>query len=136
MAEKFRSTAKTIELEVNDAGDIIKLPLSDENFTKRFYDFLTNVQVKSDELKDIKVKDLSSSEVIDKDIEFHNYLKDEFIKLFGDNSYEKVFGKDVLVSVEYIMEFIMACMPYIEQHTQERIEKFSKYSANRQGSSL
>jgi hypothetical protein len=136
MADKFRSTVKVVELEVNDNGDIIKLPLSDENFIKKFYDFVTNIQAKSKELDAKKVKDLPDTEIIQKDIEFHEYLKEEFIKLFGDGSYEKVFGENVLVSVEYVLEFIEACTPYIEKHTEERLEKFSKYSANRTGSSL
>ena len=136
MAEKFRTSAETINIEVNDAGDIIQLPLSDEAFIKRFYDFTNAIQQKGDELSEEKLSGMEDSEKIILDINYHEFLKAEFEKLFGEKSYEKVFGDNVLVSVEYVMEFIEACMPYITQHTQKRIEKFSKYSANRQGSSL
>jgi len=137
MADKFRSNVEVIELEVNDDGYIVKLPVSDERFNQCFYEFTDNVQKKANEFEtSIKNEDLDSLEKIKIDVIFHEYLKSEFEQLFGPGSYEAIFGKDVLVGVEYVLEFIEACLPYIEKHTKNRIDKFNKYSADRTGSSL
>lgn len=134
---KLHIDVDAVELEVNDAGDIIKLPLSDELFMKKFYDFAKNIQAKATELDKVNEdNDIDISNKIDKDIEFHEFLKTEFNGLFGERSYEKVYGEDYLVGVEYVLQFIDACTPYIEKHTQKRLDKFSKYSADRQGSTL
>lgn len=137
MPEKFRSSFEVINLEVNDDGDIIQLPVSDEKFTQKFYEFSDKVQAKANEFNtEFNRKGISNLEKINIDVEFHECLKTEFDLLFGAGSYNKVFGPDMLVGAEYVLEFIEACLPYIEEHTQKRIDKLSKYNSNRTGSSL
>lgn len=134
MPEKIRVNIEKIELEVNDNGDIIVLPVSDERFIQRMYDFTQGVQKKSEEISFIDKKNTEA--LVKADIELHEYIKSEFITLFGEGSYEKVFGEDIVVGAEYVLDFIGQCTPFIESYLEKRNKKLSKYSANRTGSSL
>ncbi|MBO4543877.1 MAG: hypothetical protein J5725_11945 [Bacteroidales bacterium] len=134
MAEKIRVNVEKIELEVNDNGDTIILPVSDERFIQRLYDFSKNVQQKAEEIGYIDKNNIEA--LVDADIALHEYIKDEFKGLFGDGSYEKVFGEDIVVGAEYVLEFINQCTPFIQNYLEKRNKKLSKYSADRTGSSL
>ena len=72
--------------------------------------------------------------IIQSNTAFHEGVREEFDKLFGARSYEKVFGKDILVGAEYVLEFINACLPHIFEHQKNRVDKLSKYSPDRTGS--
>lgn len=136
MAEtaKIRVNVEVIELEVNDNGDTIKLPVSDEMFMKRLYDFIDRVSEESKKLDNLDLEDIAGT--IEKDIQFHEMIKEQFNILFGDKAYEKVFGSDIVVGAEYILEFLEQCMPYIQKYVDKREQRLTKYSANRVGSSL
>ena len=134
MAEKIRVNVEKIELEVNDNGDIIVLPVSDERFIQRLFVFANEISKKSEEMSFIDKKDVSK--YVQADIELHNTIKKEFDELFGVGSYEKVFGEDIVVGAEYVFEFLDQCMPYINEHIKRRESKLNKYNANRTGSSL
>ena len=96
MAEtaKIRVNVEVIELEVNDNGDTIKLPVSDEMFMKRLYDFIDRVSEESKKLDNLDLEDIAGT--IEKDIQFHEMMKEQFNILFGDLAYEKVFGSDII----------------------------------------
>ena len=100
MAEtaKIRVNVEVIELEVNDNGDTIKLPVSDEMFMKRLYDFVDRVSEESKKLNNLDLEDIAGT--IEKDIQFHEMMKEQFNILFGDLAYEKVFGSDIVVGAE------------------------------------
>lgn len=134
MAEKIRVAVDKVELEVNDNGDIIVLPVSDERFIKRMYDFANAIQKKSEELNFID--DNNTEAIINGDIELHESIKTGFDELFGSGAYTKVFGTDIVVGAEYVMDFINQCSPYIQKHMDERSKRLKKYSADRTGSSL
>lgn len=131
---KIRVQVDVVKLEVNDNGDTISLPVADSNFIKRLYGFTDSVAEKSKEFDDLDTKDIAL--FVDKNVEFTTYLHDEFNKLFGDNSYEKVFGADLIVGADYVLDFLEQVLPYIEKYTKARQAKLNKYNANRVGSSL
>jgi len=134
MAEKIRVNVEKIELEVNDDGDIIVLPVGDERFIKRLYDFADNIRKKGEEASFI---DKENTELLVKyDIELHEKIKSEFDELFGSDAYKKVFGEDCVVGAEYVFEFLDQCTPFIEAYLEKRNKRLSKYSADRTGSSL
>ena len=133
MAEKIRINVEKVELEVNDYGDIIILPVSDERFIEKLYSFANDISKKSEELNYIDKSDVSA--YVKADIELHKQIKSQFDILFGVDAYKKVFGEDIVVGAEYVFEFLDQIMPYFNNHIQNRVEKLSKYSANRTGSS-
>lgn len=136
MAEtaKIRVDVEVVELEVNDKGDTIKLPVSDELFIKKLYNFTAKIAEDAKELENLDKDNIL--EAVDKDIKFHESLKEQFDVMFGENAYEKVFGEDIVVGVEYVMDFLEQCMPFIQKYISKRETKLNKYSADRVGSSL
>lgn len=134
MAEKIRVNVEKIELEVNDDGDIIVIPVSDERFMQRLYKFAEDISKKSEEVKFIDKNDVSR--YVQTDMELHELIKSNFNELFGDKAYEKVFGSDILVGAEYVFEFLDQCMPFINAYAEKRQQKLNKYNANRTGSTL
>lgn len=134
MAETLRINVDNVVLEVNDNGETITLPLGDERFTKRLYDYVSHMQDEAKSLDEKKDSDDIIS-IVDANIGFHEKIKTEFNEMFGDRAYEKVYGDDILVGVEYIIQFIDQITPYIEKHQKNRAEKLTKYSADRVGSS-
>ena len=134
MAEKIRVNVEKVELEVNDNGDIIVLPVSDERFVKRLYDYYQDIQKKWEETKFIDKDNIKA--IIDGDIELHEAIMDGFDSVFGVDAYKKVFGDDIVVGIEYVIDFISQCVPFIEAHAEDRLKRLGKYSADRTGSSF
>lgn len=134
MAETLRINVDNVVLEVNDNGETITLPLGDERFTKKLYAYVDAMQQNAKKIEESRSSG-SIIDIIDADIGFHQSLRDEFDTVFGKGAYTKVYGEDILVGVEYILQFIDQIMPYIEKHNNKRVERLSKYSANRVGSS-
>jgi len=134
MAEKIRVNVEKVELEVNDNGDIIVLPVSDERFIKRLYAFARDISEKSSEIDAVDKTNIEGQ--VKADIELHEMIKKEFDVLFGTDAYKKVFGDDIVIGAEYVFEFLNQVMPYFNDHIQKRVERLNKYNANRVGSSL
>lgn len=135
MAETLRINVDNVVLEVNDAGETITLQLADERFIQRVYEYSNLMADGAKELEAVKKTD-DTVAIVSADIKYHQELKDKFNDIFGVRAYEKVFGEDIVVGVDYIMQFIEQIMPYVEKHQEKRIERLSKYSANRVGSSM
>lgn len=130
--ESFRTNAKVIKLNVNDEGYCVELQVSNDVWIKAFLDFAIDAEKKSkDRLEMIKATD-DISEKVSHVVEFDKELKAGIAKLFGEGAYEQIFGAD-LVGAEYVVEFMDACMPYIEERVEQREKAFSKYSADKTG---
>jgi len=128
----FRTSAKVVRLNVNDDGYCIELHTSNDAWLKRFLDFAQNLEKKNKAHMDALNGVDDADEHIKHLIEFDGEIKGEFASLFGDGAYEETFGAD-LVGVEYIVEFIDACMPFIQKRVDERNKAFEKYSPNKTG---
>lgn len=134
MAEKIRVNVEKVELEVNDNGDIIILPVSDERFIKRLYDFVDEINRKAEEMNFIDKDNVEA--IVKCDLELHEKIKSEFDELFGSDAYKKVFGEDVVIGAEYVFDFLDQISPFISSYMEKRNKRLSKYNADRTGSSL
>lgn len=134
MAEKIRVNVEKVELEVNDNGDIIVLPVSDERFIKRLYDFVDEINRKAEEMNFIDKDNVEA--IVKCDLELHEKIKSEFDELFGSDAYKKVFGEDVVIGAEYVFDFLDQISPFISSYMEKRNKRLSKYNADRTGSSL
>ena len=78
MAEKIslRVPVDSVEVEVNDNGDVILLNVGDERFMQKLYDFSMNVSERARELSETQTEDIKQA--IELDIEFHTWLKEQF----------------------------------------------------------
>lgn len=130
---KIRVNVDVVTLEVNDNGDTVVLPVSDERFAKRLYDYAEKSGDRAQELENLNG---DKKDIIMENIKFHEELKVGFDDLFGAGAYTKVFGEDIVVGAEYIIDFLNQCIPFIETHVKNRAKKLNKYSADRVGSSL
>lgn len=135
MAETLRINVDNLTVEVNDNGDTITLPLADERFIQRVYGYVNEIQDGAKELDAAKTSN-DLTKLVEADIAFHEKIKASFDSVFGENAYTKVFGEDIVVGIDYIMLFIEQIMPFIEKHQTKRMERLSKYSADRVGSSV
>ena len=126
----FRTSAKNITLNVNDEGGVVVLPVSDEGWIKRFTDYLKMIEEKSKERTERAAGDNEKS--IEETYGLAMDCKSGFNALFGEGAYEAVYGTE-LVGVEYIIEFIEYCVPFIEERMEKRNTMLKKYDASRMG---
>lgn len=128
----FRTSAKVVRLNVNDDGYCVELHTSSDVWLKQFLDFARNLDEKNNKhLEALKDND-SVDERIKHILEFDGEIKEEFAKLFGDGAYEATFGSE-LVGVEYIVEFIEACLPFVQKRVDDRSKAFDKYDPKKTG---
>jgi len=128
----FRTSAKVVRLNVNDDGYCIELHTSSDAWIKRFLDFARNLEKKNEKHKNALTGVDDVDEHIKHLLEFDGEIKEEFVNLFGEGAYEETFGSE-LVGVEYIVEFIDACMPFIQKRVEDRNKAFEKYSPDKTG---
>lgn len=106
------------KIEVNDEGEYIVLPFSDQSFPKRFFelfDSLSKMQ-KEAETKIHDIKDERS--LIDFNADIHERAKEEIDKVFGVGTCKKVFG-DIVPGIDMIQDFFEQLMPFFEEHSKE-----------------
>lgn len=130
----FRTSAKVIRLNVNDDGYCVELNVSNDVWLKAFLDFAMDAEEKS-KARAEKINETDDiSEKINHIVEFDKDLKAGLERLFGEGSYVEIFGSD-LVGAEYVVEFLEACMPYVEERIKQREKAFEKYSPDKAGGS-
>lgn len=131
-------------IEVNDNGDYISIPISDASFFERFGDMMKNFERKQAEIeqqgKELseKHKDKSDddADMIVDTIELYSKLcKDvciELDNLFGEGCCRKVFVGIETPSVELIGDFFEQITPFLQKYAQERNQKINlMYNRNR-----
>lgn len=126
----FRSSAKNVTLNVNDEGGVVVLKVSDDGWVGRFSEYITRIEKKSKEHAEAAGED--SRKNIEETVKLALDCKEGFDDLFGEGAYQAVFDTN-LVGVEYVLEFIEAVMPYIEERMNKRKEMVKKYDPNRTG---
>lgn len=144
--DKLRVGSGIKNIEVNDNGDFISIPISDAAFYERFGVLLKNFEQKETEYSQ-KAKELSEKhkdkpndnvDMIVDGIEFYSTLcKDtcaELDKLFGEGCCRKVFVGIDTPSVELIGDFFEQITPLLNQYASERNQKIDlMYNRNRKG---
>lgn len=128
-------------IEVNDNGDYIVLDFSDNSFPDRFFGMIDRVQELANEAAP-KAKEIEAEHEKGSDgymrataallRKVHEDIMSEVDGLFGAGTCKKVFG-DIVPGIELYDDFFTQLMPYFEEAGKERVQRMSKYSANRTG---
>ncbi len=144
--DKLRVDSGIKNIEVNDAGEYISIPISDTAFYERFGSIMKNFEQKETEYNQ-KVKELSEKHkdkpkddvdmIVDGINLYSGLCKDtcaELDKLFGDECCRKVFVGIENPSVELIGDFFEQITPLLRQYAKERNQKIDlMYNRNRKG---
>lgn len=133
-------------IEVNDNGDYISIPISDVAFYERFGALMKNFENKQAEIKQ-QAKELSEKhkdkpdddvDMIVDNIQLYadlcRYTCSELDSLFGEGCCRKVFVGIQNPGVELIGDFFDRITPLLNQYAKERNQKINlMYSRNRKG---
>lgn len=133
--DKIRIGGHIKRIEVNDEGEFITLPLSDDGFVLNFYKLMDNMKQSGAELasrEDIAGDGVKGVEEI---IALEQDTKEKVDALFGDGTCQKVFG-NVLPSMDLFVEFFGSLVPFFEEYKNDRMKKMGKYDAHRTGSAV
>lgn len=133
-------------IEVNDKGDYISIPISDASFFERFGDMMKNFEHKQAEIeqqgKELSEKHKDKAEddtdmIVDTISLYSQLCKDvctELDNLFGEGCCRKVFVGIETPSVELIGDFFEQITPLLQKYAQERSQKIDlMYNRNRKG---
>lgn len=133
-------------IEVNDNGDYISIPISDTSFFERFGEMMKNFERKQAEIEQ-QSKKLSEKhkDKPDDDVDmivdtiglYSKLCKEvcaELDNLFGDGCCRKVFVGIENPSIELIGDFFEQITPLLQKYAQERNQKINlMYNRNRKG---
>lgn len=144
--DKLRVDSGIKNIEVNDNGDYISIPISDAAFYERFGALMKNFEQKQVDIEQKvsalseKHKDKPSDDVdaivdsIQLYSELCRYTCAELDKLFGEGCCQKVFAGIQNPSVELIGDFFEKIVPLLNQYAKERNQKIDlMYNRNRKG---
>lgn len=144
--DKLRVDSGIKNIEVNDNGDYISIPISDTTFYERFGNILkyfdskqADIEQQAKELADKhQGKADNDTEVIVDTVKMYSELCKEVCseldKLFGDGCCRKVFVGVESPSIELIGDFFEQITPLLQKYADERNAKFNmKYSRKRKG---
>ena len=143
-------------IEVNDQGEYIPIPISDTTFYERFGEILkyfdnkqTDIERQAKELSEkypeaektgtdeAEAIDLNVDMIIDVTRMYSDLCKDVCIqldKLFGEGCCRKVFFGVASPGIELIGDFFEKITPLLQKYADERNAKFNlKYSRKRKG---
>lgn len=132
MDGKIRIASGVKKIEVNDNGEYILLPLSDDSFVSRFYKLLDEIKRTGEGIAKTSETDITT---VDSIVELEKSVRAKTDELFGAETCRKVFG-DILPSMDLFVEFFGCLVPYFEEYKKERLAKMNKYGAQRTGSAL
>ena len=144
--DSLRVSSGIKNIEVNDSGEYISIPVNDAAFFNRYAEVLKNFEQKeieygrrADGLKE-KHKDKSegSTDIIADIISLYADLcRDtcaELDRLFGEGSCRKIFPDVECPNEVLIGEFFEQITPLLNQYSKERNEKINlMYNRNRKG---
>lgn len=144
--DSLRVNSGIKNIEVNDNGDYISIPISDTSFFERFGEMMKNFERKQAEIEQ-QGKELSEKHkdkpdddvdmIVDTISLYSQLCKDvcaELDNLFGDGCCQKVFVGIETPSVELIGDFFEKITPFLQKYAQERNQKINLlYNRNRKG---
>lgn len=144
--DKLRVDNGIKNIEVNDNGDYISIPISDTAFYQRYADMLKNFEKKQAEIeqqsKDLKEKHKDKPQddtdmIVDTVDLYVKLCKDvcaELDNLFGEGCCRKVFAGIETPSEDLIADFFEQLTPLLQKYAKERNQKITlMYSRNRKG---
>lgn len=127
-SEKIR-VSSGISIEVNDAGDIIQIPVEDMQFMDGFYELIDGFTEASNRVKSMKGS--GTKEQLNVMIEECKRITQEIDMLFGADCCKKVFGN--IVPTPYAMaDFFNQLLPIVGSYANERQSRImQKYQKNK-----
>lgn len=134
MNGKIRISNGVKKIEVNDDGEFILLPVSDDGFVLSFYRLMEDIKKRGGELSD-EIGGEETVDSVEKIVAVEKGIKQKVDTLFGDGTCKKVFG-DILPSMDLFVEFFGSLVPFLEEYKNERTAKMEKYNAGRTGSAV
>lgn len=109
----------TKRIEVNDQGEYIELPMGDQGFPTRFYDFVNKMIARYENIAQKATDLLSAEEQSKKMYEVALENMSDIDELFGECTCKKVFG-DIVPDDYMIIDFFDQLRPYINKYGKER----------------
>lgn len=134
MNGKIRISNGVKKIEVNDDGEFILLPVSDDGFVLSFYRLMEDIKKRGNELSE-EIGGEETVDSVEKIVAVEREIKQKVDALFGDGTCKKVFG-DILPSMDLFVEFFGSLVPFLEEYKNERTAKMEKYNAGRTGSAV
>lgn len=134
MNGKIRISNGVKKIEVNDDGEFILLPVSDDGFVLSFYRLMEDIKKRGNELSG-EIGGEETVDSVEKIVAVEREIKQKVDALFGDGTCKKVFG-DILPSMDLFVEFFGSLVPFLEEYKNERTAKMEKYNAGRTGSAV
>lgn len=134
MNGKIRISNGVKKIEVNDDGEFILLPVSDDGFVLSFYRLMEDIKKRGNELSE-EIGGEETVDSVEKIVAVEREIKQKVDTLFGDGTCKKVFG-DILPSMDLFVEFFGSLVPFLEEYKNERTAKMEKYNAGRTGSAV
>lgn len=113
------------KIEVNDEGEYIVLPFSDQAFPKRFFDMVESLSSMQKEIEGKSTSINDEREFVEFNSDLHQRAKEEIDKLFGADTCKKVFG-DIVPGIDLIQDFLEQLMPFFEKFSKERQKELKK----------
>lgn len=122
-----------IEIEVNDSGETISIPMDDMMFVENFNNLIDTFDKTEKEIEE-KTGLLSPKEELKFIIGKTREIMDEINNLFRDEKCcIKVFG-DIVPAPWLLADFFEKLLPFIKQHSDARQKAIlSKYNNKRRG---
>lgn len=113
------------KIEVNDEGEYIVLPFSDQAFPGRFYQMLDSFTEMKKEIDNKVNEELKQRELIDFIADIHEKAKKDIDLLLGKDTCKKVFG-DIVPGIDMIQEFFEKLLPFFNAYSKERKKELNK----------
>lgn len=132
-----------LRVEVNDRGECITLPFSDQSFPNRVFAMTERLQTRAEEARAEEAALRAAypgeadelpylKETAALNEKLHRALMAEVDGVFGEGTCRKVFG-DIVPEIGLFEDFFRQLTPFFEQYGRERAEKLAKYSPARTG---
>ncbi len=120
-----------IEVEVNDAGECIIIPVEDAVFVQKMQE-MSNKLVAVRNRYAQRMQGKSQSESIKIIMDASKEIMTEIDDLFGEDSCRKIFG-DTIPSIFAIGEFMNQIIPIAERYAEDRMKRMNEKYGKRQG---
>lgn len=134
----IRANTGIATIDVNENGDTITFSLADNDFIKKFFDFIEWFQKTGEEITESEKtaeKDLEQSflSVFKKQKELSDEALNTLEDMFGSGTCKKIFGE---ISPTYVC--VVDIIAQLSEETRKLVEKhnndiFTKYNRNRKG---
>jgi len=123
--DKIKINNGTKRIEVNDNGDFIELPMRDQSFPTRFFEFIDKITARYEGVSNAEVDLMSAEEQFRKMNEVAVENMKDIDELLGEGTCKKVFG-DIVPDDFMIIEFFEQLTPFIHKYGKERRNEIKK----------